>query len=140
MKVVHITPTYFDESSVIGGDVCYPTELSREMAKSVDTTLVSFGSARKSYVNDDLKVEIYPVRRFIHGNKVNPLSFRYLRAIRDGIVHIHHVHTLVSDLRTPGRILFWETLLCHRLWLVVVEPVLNQRLPGVLEALPESNC
>ncbi len=99
MKVVHITPTYFDESSVIGGGERYPTELSRQMAKSVDTTLVSFGSARKSYVNDDLKVEIYPVRRFIHGNKVNPLSFRYLRAIRDAdIVHIHHVHTLVSDL------------------------------------------
>lgn len=99
MKVVHITPTYFDESSVLGGGERYPTELSIQMAKSVDTTLVSFASARKSYVNDDLKVEIYPVRRFIHGNKVNPLSFRYLAAIRDAdIVHIHHVHTLVSDL------------------------------------------
>ena len=99
MKVVHITPTYFDESSVIGGGERYPTELSKEMAKSVDTTLVSFAAARKSYVNEDLQVEIYPVRRFIHGNKVNPLSFRYLAAIRDAdIVHIHHVHTLVSDL------------------------------------------
>jgi len=99
VKVVHITPTYFDESSVIGGGERYPTELSTQMAKSVDTTLVSFAAARESYVNNDLKVEIYPVRRFIHGNRVNPLSFRYLAAIRDAdIVHIHHVHTLVSDL------------------------------------------
>jgi glycosyltransferase involved in cell wall biosynthesis len=69
------------------------------MAKSIDTTLVSFASERRSYRNGDLKVEVYPVRRFIHGNKVNPLSFRYLSAIRDAdVVHIHHVHTLVSDM------------------------------------------
>jgi glycosyltransferase involved in cell wall biosynthesis len=99
LKVVHITPTYFDESSVIGGGERYPTELSAQMAKSVDTTLVSFSSSRKSYRNGNLKVEVYPVRRFIHGNKVNPLSFRYLSAIRDAdVVHIHHVHTLVSDM------------------------------------------
>ncbi|MBA3710890.1 MAG: glycosyltransferase family 4 protein [Pyrinomonadaceae bacterium] len=99
MKVVHITPTYFDDSSVIGGGERYPTELSGWMAKSVDTTLVSFASQRKSDRHGDLKIEVYPVKRFIHGNKVNPLSIRYLSAIREAdIVHIHHVHTLVSDL------------------------------------------
>jgi glycosyltransferase involved in cell wall biosynthesis len=99
LRVVHITPTYFDESSVIGGGERYPTELSTWMAKSIDTTLVSFSSGRKSYKQDGLQIEVYPVRRFIHGNKVNPLSFRYLRSIRDAdVVHIHHVHTLVSDM------------------------------------------
>jgi hypothetical protein len=42
MKVVHITPTYFDESSIIGGGERYPTELASWMSKVVDTTLVSF--------------------------------------------------------------------------------------------------
>jgi glycosyltransferase involved in cell wall biosynthesis len=99
VKVVHITPTYFDDSSLIGGGERYPTELALWMSKVADTTLVSFSSERKSYRKDDLKVEIYPVKHFIHGNRVNPLSFRYLRSILDAdVVHVHHVHTLISDM------------------------------------------
>ena len=99
MKIVHITPTYFDDSSLIGGGERYATELALWMSKVVDTTLVSFSAKRKSYRQDDLKVEIYPVKHFIHGNRVNPLSFRYLRSILQAdVVHVHHVHTLVSDM------------------------------------------
>ena len=99
MKVVHITPTYFDESSIIGGGERYPTELALWMAKSVDTTLVSFSSKRKSYKQGDLKIEIYPVKYLIHGNKINPLTFRYLESIfQADIVHVHHINTLVSDM------------------------------------------
>lgn len=99
MKVVHITPTYFDESSLIGGGERYPTELALCMAKLVDTTLVSFSSIRKSQKRNDLKIEIYPVKHLIHGNKINPLSFRYLGSILQAdVVHIHHIHTLVSDM------------------------------------------
>lgn len=99
MKVVHITPTYFDESSLIGGGERYPTELALCMAKLVDTTLVSFSPKRKSYKQDDLKIEIYPVKHLIHGNKINPRSFRYLASIfQADVVHIHHIHTLVSDM------------------------------------------
>jgi glycosyltransferase involved in cell wall biosynthesis len=99
MKVVHIAPTYFDDSSVIGGGERYPTELALWMSKVADTTLVSFSAQRRTYRQDNLKVEIYPVKRFIHGNKVNPLAFRYLRSIRDAdVIHIHHLHTLVSDM------------------------------------------
>ncbi len=99
MKVVHITPTYFDDSSIIGGGERYPTELALWMSKIVDTTLVSFSSQRKTYQQNSLKIEIYPVKHFIHGNRINPLSFRYLTVIRDAdIVHTHHIQTLVSDL------------------------------------------
>lgn len=99
MKVVHITPTYFDDVSVIGGGERYPTELATWMSKFVDTTLVSFSSQRKSFKQGQLKCETYPVKVFIKGNKVNPLCFKYLAAILDAdIVHIHNIHTLVSDL------------------------------------------
>lgn len=99
MKVVHITPTYFDESSLIGGGERYPTELASAMSKLVDTTLVSFSSKRNSYSQGSLKVEIYPVKHLIHGNKVNPLSFQYLSALSGAdVVHLHHIYTLVSDL------------------------------------------
>jgi len=99
MKVIHIAPTYFDDSSIIGGGERYTTELALWMSKVVDTTLVSFSSRRRTYRQADLKVELYPVKRFIHGNRVNPLSFRYLSAISAAeIVHVHNIHTLVSDL------------------------------------------
>jgi glycosyltransferase involved in cell wall biosynthesis len=99
VKVTHVSPTYFDESSVIGGGERYPTELALWMSRVADATLVSFSSERKSYRKDNLKVEIYPVKHFIHGNRVNPLSFRYLRSILDAdVVHVHHVHTLISDM------------------------------------------
>lgn len=99
MKVVHITPTYFDNSSIIGGGERYPTELASWMAKVIDTTLVSFASERKSYSIGRLKVEVYPGKHFIHGNKVNPLNFGYLDSIlRADIVHTHNINTVVSDL------------------------------------------
>jgi glycosyltransferase involved in cell wall biosynthesis len=99
MKVVHITPTYFDESSIIGGGERYPTELASWMSKVVDTTLVSFSSTRKSYNQGNLTVEVYPTKYLIQGNKINPLSFQYLTSIfKADIVHIHHVNTLVSDM------------------------------------------
>ena len=129
MKVVHITPTYFDESSVIGGGERYPTELSAQMAKSVETTLVSFSSERKSYRQGGLRVEVYPVRRFIHGNKVNPLSVRYLSAIGEAdVVHVHHIHTLVSDMACLA-----ASLRGRRVFVTDygggASLVLNQRLP-----------
>jgi glycosyltransferase involved in cell wall biosynthesis len=99
VKVVHITPTYFDDLSIIGGGERYPTELALWMSKAVETTLVSFASQRRSYWQEQLKVEIYPVKRLIHGNKVNPLTFGYLRSVWDAdVVHIHHINTLVSDM------------------------------------------
>ncbi len=99
MKVVYITPTYFDDSSIIGGGERYPTELASWMAKLVDTTLVSFASERKSYRIGKLKVEVFPVKHFIHGSKVNPINFRYLSSIfKADIVHIHNLNTVVSDL------------------------------------------
>ncbi|MFM6271642.1 MAG: glycosyltransferase family 4 protein [Dolichospermum sp.] len=99
MKVVHITPTYFDESSLIGGGERYPTELASWMSKYVDTTLVSFSPIRKSYTQGQLKIETYPVKHLIHGNKINPLSFQYLASIlKADIVHLHHISTIVSDL------------------------------------------
>jgi len=99
MKVVHITPTYFDNASIIGGGERYPTELSTWMANQVDTTLVSFSSKRQSSQQGKLKIEVYPVKYFIHGSKVNPLSFRYLTEIfAADIVHIHNINTVASDL------------------------------------------
>jgi glycosyltransferase involved in cell wall biosynthesis len=129
MKVVHITPTYFDESSIIGGGERYPTELAVWMANFVDTTLVSFSSVSRNYSQNALKIKTYPVKHLIHGNKINPLSFQYLRSVMGAdIVHVHHIHTLVSDL---GCLI--ATLLGKRVFVTDYggggSLVLNQKLP-----------
>lgn len=99
MRVVHISPTYFTDASVIGGGERYVSELSLWMSRQTDTTLVSFSSERRSYRQGDLKVEIYPVEHFIRGNKVNPFALRYLASLlRADVVHVHQIHTVVSDL------------------------------------------
>lgn len=99
MHVVHITPTYFDDSSIIGGGERYPSELASWMAKMVPTTLVTFSQARRSFKQGLLNIEVFPVRHLLSGNKVNPLSFRFLNTLfRADIVHTHQVFTMVSDL------------------------------------------
>ena len=97
MKVVHITPTYFDDSSIIGGGERYPSELALWMSKTIDTTLVSFSSERKTYSQGNLKVEVYPAKYFLQGNKLNSFNLKYLKNVLEAdIVHIHHLNSLAS--------------------------------------------
>ncbi len=99
MHVVHVTPTYFDEGSIIGGGERYPSELAAWMARRTPTTLVSFSRRRQSAQRGGLRLEIYPVRHLLQGNKGNPLSFRFLaQTLRADVVHTHGVYTMVSDL------------------------------------------
>ncbi|PSN16518.1 group 1 glycosyl transferase [filamentous cyanobacterium CCT1] len=107
MRVAHITPTYFDNDSVIGGGERYPTELAIWMAKRTPATLVSFAPSRQTHYVGSLRVETYPVKHFIYGNRINPISLRYLTSVIDAdIVHIHNINTVVSDVAClVGRLL-----------------------------------
>lgn len=97
MKVVHITPTYFDNASVIGGGERYPTELATWMAKQVPTTLVSFSNQRRSHTSGNLRVEVYPANHLLQGSKLNAFNGRSLLPILQAdIVHIHHLNALTS--------------------------------------------
>ena len=98
-RVVHITPTYFDESSIIGGGERYPSELAAWTARRTPTRLVSFSSRRQSVRRGPLELEIYPVRHLLNGERGNPLSFRFLAQVHwADVVHIHSIHTMGSDL------------------------------------------
>ncbi|MBI4469793.1 MAG: glycosyltransferase family 4 protein [Acidobacteria bacterium] len=99
MKVLHLTPTYFDPESIIGGGERYAFELARAMAEQVDTTLVSFGHRRERRLQDRLTVEIHPVRHWIGGVKANPLSFGFVRGLgRFDVVHCHQFRTVITNL------------------------------------------
>lgn len=99
MKIVHISPTYFDSSSIIGGGERYPTELALWMSKKTQTTLVSFSNEEKNYSIGSLQVQLLKPHGFFRGQKVNPCSLPPISQIASAdIVHIHHFATLVSDL------------------------------------------
>lgn len=99
MKVIHISPTYFDETSVIGGGERYLTELSLAMSKKARTTLVSFSPKRQSFKRGELCYELFPVHHFIRENKIDPFAFRHLsQIIRADVVHIHVLSAFVSEI------------------------------------------
>jgi glycosyltransferase involved in cell wall biosynthesis len=99
MKILHITPTYFDDASVIGGGERYPTELARWMSKVAAATFVSYSPSRKSQKLDALSLEVYPVKRFAQDNKVNAFNWQTLGLIPSAdVIHIHNLNALGSAL------------------------------------------
>ncbi|HEY3672407.1 MAG TPA: glycosyltransferase family 4 protein [Acidimicrobiia bacterium] len=84
---------------MIGGGERYPMWLADEMAHQVPTTLVTFGSKRRSFQRGSLQVEVYPVRRFASGAKWDPVSIRFVGVLRHyDVVHVHQFRTFVSNL------------------------------------------
>jgi glycosyltransferase involved in cell wall biosynthesis len=129
VKVIYLSPSYFDETSVIGGAERYAMELASKVAKVADTTLISFSDKRQSSQKGQLKVELYPVRTFLKNNKSNPFSLRYLENLRGAdIVHMHNIYIFTNDL---------SCLLAHSLGKKTyvtdhacgTDLVLSQRLP-----------
>jgi glycosyltransferase involved in cell wall biosynthesis len=97
MNILHITPTYFDDASVIGGGERYPTELARWMSKVTDSTFVSYSPERKSQMLGQLNLEVYPVKTFIQDNKVNAFNWQTLGLLPQAdVVHIHNLNALGS--------------------------------------------
>jgi len=99
MKVLHISPTYFDPDSVIGGGERYPTELATSMSTRTPTTLLSFSRKKKSMNRGRLQVELIQPHGFFKGEKINPRALIPLALIRShDVIHIHHISTFFSDL------------------------------------------
>lgn len=96
-RVVHVSPAYFADESVIGGGERYSLELAAAMAKQVETTLVSFGPARRSLRRDELRLEIYPTRDFVKGKVWNPRTLSFLAGLkRFDVIHCHQHRTFVT--------------------------------------------
>jgi glycosyltransferase involved in cell wall biosynthesis len=98
LSVVHISPCYFSDRSLIGGGERYVTALAEAMSRYVNTTLVSFSSARDSYRQGNLKIEIYPAM----GDASNPLSYSFLPDLRKAdVIHCHQYYKYVTNLAIP---------------------------------------
>jgi glycosyltransferase involved in cell wall biosynthesis len=95
MRVLHISPTFFDDASVIGGAERYTWELAKAMAQLCDVTLLTFGPVKRHEQRDG--VTIQQLRRLPiieHPLASNPISWPFLRAVsRADVVHCHQVDT-----------------------------------------------
>ena len=98
-KVVHVSPTCFDESSVIGGGERYATQLAAAMAKTVESTLVTFGSREHVSARPGFQIKTYPYLALLDGNLTNPLSFSFLRELLEAdVIHCYQYRTVVTNL------------------------------------------
>lgn len=89
MKVLHLSPTYFDSTSVIGGGERYALELARAMSETEDVCFFSF-SDEKLYAKKG-KLEKQYVR--------SPFSLTFLKRILwADVIHCHQVHYFSIDL------------------------------------------
>ncbi len=103
MRVLIVSPTFFDPSSVVGGGERYPMELARALSSRVETTLVSFSKMRMTRNLGAFRLEVFPVTVLLGGNRLNPLSFSFLQLLGGAdIIHTHQAFTMVSDLACLG--------------------------------------
>jgi glycosyltransferase involved in cell wall biosynthesis len=96
LRVLHVSPLYFDASSYIGGGERYATELARSMAEKTPTKMVSFNPEPKELTLGSLKIRVY---RRLGGPPWNPTSIAFLKdVVRADVIHCYHFRTLVTAL------------------------------------------
>lgn len=98
MRVLFISPTFFDDVSAIGGAERYVWELARAMTRLADVTVLTFGPARLVEERDG--VVIWQLRRrplMDHPLASNPLSASFFRAVAGAdVVHCYQVDTFAT--------------------------------------------
>lgn len=131
MRIIHVSPTYFDEASVIGGGERYVHELAKFQAKCAGNhvSVFSFGPEAKSFLREGVHYRIFKAFHWGQFRLNNPFSLRPVWPLRQAnVVHVHQLCTFVSDLAA----------LVGRLWRVPIVGtdhggggawVLNTRLP-----------
>lgn len=99
MKVLHITPTYFNDRSVIGGGERFPQRLAEAQSRYLDTTLLSFGPENLDQKTGNLTIKVLKTGCYLRGRPTNPLAWGMFREImRVDIVHCHQYHTFTTNL------------------------------------------
>jgi glycosyltransferase involved in cell wall biosynthesis len=97
--VLHLSPTYFADSSVVGGGERYAVYLARAMSRLTATRFVAFGPARQTLDLGGLRAEVYPARRLVRGCAHDPLAWGFLRELRRAdVVHCHQSGSAVCGI------------------------------------------
>ncbi len=100
MRILHVSPTYFDENSVLGGGERYAYELARAAAETDEVVLVSFADRPAAWRDGPLRVELLRRRPWGRGRPLgtNPCTPRFFAWLRwADVVHCHQVRTFPTD-------------------------------------------
>ena len=99
LKILHVCPTYFDETSYIGGAERYTWELAKAMAAKAEVELITFGRTRRTVVRHGVTLRtlgLIPVVN--HPLFSNPFTPAFVQAVRRAdVVHAYQVHCLATD-------------------------------------------
>ena len=99
MKIVHVSPTFFGEESVVGGAERYAYELAKAMARSEEVMFVSFGDEHTSSMDGNLRVQHIKGSISSAPYGAGPFQSRYVQSIRwADVIHCHQVRTVVTDI------------------------------------------
>jgi len=99
MKVIHISPVYFEDDAILGGGERYALELARSMSKITETELISFSDRPRTEKIGSLTVRLFKPWFYIKGQKDSPFYPPFLSALLSAdIVHCHQYHTLTTSL------------------------------------------
>src|SRR5262245_43732511 len=99
MRILHVSPTFFGEASVVGGAERYVWELARATARLADVGILTFGPDARRFERDGVRIEQLRSTRLVdHPLGSNPLSAAFASEIRRAdVVHCHQVHALATD-------------------------------------------
>jgi glycosyltransferase involved in cell wall biosynthesis len=122
MKIVHISPTYFSEESVLGGGERFVEELAKAMAPYAQVEIIAFGKTNKVvFLSDNLKLYI-----FKNWNKslLNPFNPFYLkRLIKADIIHCHQYLLFITKWAIIFAKIFKKKIFVTDLGMAGPEPV-----------------
>lgn len=97
-RVAVVYPMTFGDEGIHGGGERYAVELARSLSRRVPTRLVSFADRPRTERIDDLEVHLHKPRRYLHGNRLNPLSFGFLSSLAEvDVVHCAAWNVLITD-------------------------------------------
>lgn len=101
MRVVHVAPTAFGRSGLLGGGERYPLQLARTLAGDIDCELVTFGAAAADYrAPSGLRVRVLPYAFRMRGHPAHPVAPGIAGAVDADLVHTHQLRATPSRLAT----------------------------------------
>lgn len=99
MRILHLSPTFFSDRSIIGGGERFPIELAKAMSSSAEVVFLSFAEAAWSGCVDDLHIELIQLNELVRGDPLSqsPFSKALLQWFSwADVVHCHQVHTHIT--------------------------------------------
>ena len=98
-RVAVVYPIPFGQEGLFGGGERYAHELARALSRQTPTRLVTFGDGPRRRMDGGLEIRTHRPLRYLNGERVNPLSFGFLRDLRDvDVVHCTAWNTMTTDL------------------------------------------